>query len=150
MSEDRPLGVKLITIFYLLKSGAMILALITAYADPDLQASAQAFIAQLAPPLQSFHSDIGLIIAPLFVVFGITIAMGIWLLKRWARLILLLESQFALAKLAIVVLGLTAFDHKLLSLLNSSPYFVIDVFSSVLMVFYLLDPEVRTAFREPD
>ncbi|MGA8673332.1 MAG: hypothetical protein WB679_25885 [Terracidiphilus sp.] len=147
MEDRRPVGVKLIAAFFFLKAAAIILALIVAHIYPGYRASAQEFIGQLAPLLQGQHTDLGMLIAPFFSLLGIVIGLGVWFTKQWARTLLILDTGIPLGRLAIALVTITALDRKLFALLPSSAYFLIDVFSSILILGYLLDPNARRAFR---
>lgn len=148
MMDSRPSGVMLISAFYLVKAFAMALAVLVGILLPDSAESAFKFAAQLAPLLQLFHSTKGLFVAPLFVVLGLAIAWGVWNLRGWAWGLLVVMCGIPLVRLAqFLVIG-TLINHTLLSKLPSSPFFVIDVFTSLLIVNYLLREDVKRAFGD--
>jgi hypothetical protein len=144
----RPLGVTLISAFYLVKSAALTVAILVAILRPDSIQSAYNFSAQLAPILQLFHSTHGIFVAPIFVLLGLAIAVGVWSLEGWAWGLLVVMCGVPLVRLVqFLVIGLFI-DHALLSSLPSSPFFAIDVLTSLLIVNYLLKADVKRAFGD--
>lgn len=83
---------------------------------------------------------------PLFVALGSAIVLGVWFQQGWAWVLLLCDCGFPLLNLAQFLTFGWALYPKWLSLLPSSPYFAIDTVSSIFIVYYLLQPEVRRAF----
>lgn len=150
MGIIRPLGVKLISALYFVKSLALTIAIVVATIRPDLLPVAQKFAAELAPLLKVFHSSLGMMIAPFFVVLGIAIGVGIWCLSGWAYGLLIVMCGVSLIRLAQFLVACFLVNHKWLSLLPSSPLFAIDVTTSIFIVAYLLRPEVKQAFGDPN
>lgn len=145
-SRDRLFGVKVIVAFFLLKTAALGVALLVAMARPQNRAASLGFMAQLAPLLQLMHGEMTLRVAPAFVVLGLAIVLGVWFMREWAWAILLFDRGIPLFNLAQFLVVALLFDRKWLSLLPSSPYFAIDVVSSIFIVYYLVQPDVRRAF----
>lgn len=144
--RDRLFGVKVIVAFFLVKTTAFGVALLVAESYPKDRPAALAFLAHLAPLLQSMHSTTALRVAPLFVVLGAVIIVGIWFLQEWAWALLLFDRGFALVDLAQFLAVAVGFNRKWLLLLPTSPYFALDVVSSMFIVYYLIQPDVRRVF----
>lgn len=150
MKNARPLGVKLISALYIGKAIGIAAAVATAWSNPDSLPAAQRFASQLAPPLQMFHSNTGMMFAPLFVLLGLALGAGVWFLQGWAWGLLLVMCGIPLVRLAQFLGFSLLINHRLISLLPSSPFFAFDVFTSLLIVGYLLKPEVKYIFGDRD
>jgi hypothetical protein len=147
-TSARPVGVQLISGLYFLKASAMAVAIGVALIIPDSAPAAQRFAAQLAPLLQLIHSNLWLLIAPLFVLLGIAVGVGVWFLQGWAWGLLVVMCGVPLVRLAQFLFAGIVVNRAWLSHLPSSPLFVIDVSTSVLIVWYLLQDDVKRAFGD--
>jgi len=94
------------------------------------------------------HLGMVLSIAPLFVILGLVIVLGVWFLQGWAWALLLIDCGIPLVRLGQFLIIALAFNRQWLTFLPSSPYFAIDVLSSMVIVQYLLRPDVRCAFGD--
>jgi hypothetical protein len=146
--RERLFGVKLIAAFFLVKTLVFSSALVVAHISLRSEAAALGLIEQLAPPLQLLNSQMALLFAPAFIIFGLVIIFGVWFLQGWAWALLFVDCGIPLVRLAQFFLVASIVDRKWLSFLPSSPYFAIDVVSSIFIVAYLLQPEVMRAFGD--
>jgi len=94
------------------------------------------------------HLEMALSIAPLFVILGLVLVLGVWFLQGWAWALLLVGCGIPLVRLGQFLIIALAVNRQWLTFLPSSPYFAIDVLSSMFIVEYLVRPEVRRAFGE--
>jgi hypothetical protein len=149
MTKHRSLGVKLIAAYLCVEAAVLITAIAIALMRPELQPGASDYISHLEPYIQAFdfrNSGIVLALGLLFALFDIVVGLGISLLKRWARTIIVLNSSWILGRLAVGLAIVIATDRKALSSLKLSPYPAIYLTASALMLCYLLDPDVRNEF----
>jgi predicted transporter len=91
-------------------------------------------------------SDSVLALGLLFALFDIVVGLGILLLKRWARTIIVVNNSWILGRAAVGLAIVIVTDRKALSSLQLSPYLEIYLIASVFMLFYLLDPRVKREF----
>jgi hypothetical protein len=144
----RLFGIQLIAAFFLVKTAVFGGALLAAHLDLRIRVAAIELIRQLAPLLQLTRPQVVLAVAPLFLILGMVIVPGVWFLQGWAWVLLFVDRGTSLIDLA-QFLGFSAlFNGGRLPLLPSSPYFAVDIVSSMFIVVYLLRPEVRRAFGD--
>jgi len=140
MTGDRPLGVKLVAAYLFLKATALVLAVAFIYEKPGFWQGAKEFIA-------NFDLNLGVMAAPVFAFLDVAVGMGIWSLKKWARTLIILDHSYALCRGIVASALLMGFDRKLLASLASTPYFAINVATCIAILFYLLDPDVKSKFE---
>jgi len=146
--QRRLFGIQLIAAFFLLKTAVFGGALLAAHLDLRIRVAAIELMRELAPLLQLARPQVALAVAPLFLILGVAIVLGVWFLQGWAWVLLFVDRGTSLIDLA-QFLGFSAlFNGGRLPLLPSSPYFAIDIVSSMFIIVYLLRPEVRRAFGD--
>jgi hypothetical protein len=143
MARDRLLGVRLIAAYLFLKATALIVAEAVVHSRSDLQPEADEFISYFAINLgASLRHQSALLTAFLDVSVG----LGIWFLRRWARTVIVLTNSYGLCRITIGSAILMNLDRRFLTSQISSPYFAISVVAAILILFYLLDTDVKRAF----
>ena len=140
MTEGRPLGVKLIAAYLFLKATALVLAVAVISKKPEYGQGAKEFIL-------NFDLNLGVMAAPVFALLDVTVGMGIWWLKKWARMLIILDHSYALCRGIVASALLMGLDPKLLVSLTSTPYFAVNAVTCVTILFYLLDPDVKSKFE---
>jgi hypothetical protein len=148
MTQHPPLGVKLIAVYFCLKAAVVIVAVAIAHFKPELQPAVANFLADVVPLIRRYELlNYGVFVAPPFALLDLTVGLGIWHLRRWARALVVLDLSWGLTKVAMGLAAMMAFYREMLSPQTLSPYFVIELSRCILMFFYLIDPDVRHAFR---
>jgi hypothetical protein len=145
MNGGRPLGIKLIAAYLLMRAAALIAAMSIVYMRPELRKGADDFILYFAINLGSMLRHESAIISALL---DVALGLGIWFLMRWSRTVIVMLSSYGLCRAAIGSAILMEIDRKFLLSQISSPYFAISVVVCVLTLFYLLDPDVKRLFGE--
>lgn len=147
MNVNRPFGVKLIAGVFFLEAAVLVLAAAVGYLKPELQPNANKFIAQRAPYLQDLDLvKFGVMLAPLLAAFDAAKGLGIWFLKRWARVLIVLDLTYRLGEAAVAAVLLWGVDRKMLLSIVSTPAFAIGSVLNVIILGYLLDPDAKRAF----
>lgn len=147
MTEDRPLGVTLIALYFFLKSAVLIVTAAIVRMRPELEPQANEFISHIVASVQDFNLlNLAAMLAPLYALFYAVLGLGVWFLRRWARLLILMNLLYGLGGVAVGLTILIIFDHKALSSLGSNPYLAFGLVVGLLMLRCLLDPDVERAF----
>ncbi|HXB62436.1 MAG TPA: hypothetical protein VNU94_06260 [Acidobacteriaceae bacterium] len=136
------MGVKLIAAYLLLKAVALILAATIVHTRPDLWPGAKEFISNAAIN----------VVVPLpypTAFLYIAVGLGILFLKRWSRKIIVLTNIYGLCRMAVGSILLMQIDRKFLIAQISSQYFAFNLVAGILILIYLLRPDVMSAFGEP-
>lgn len=150
MTDHRPLAVKLIAEYFCLKAVLLTIAVAIVYTSPEIKPAENDFISLLAPIVPEHIGRIGVLFALPFALVRLVIGLGIWFMKKWARMIIVLDLSWAFCSAGIGLATSISFDHKLPQLPSSSPYLPIDILISILILFYLFDPDVKRAFGVRD
>lgn len=146
-SKSRPLGIKFITAYLCLRALLLVVVSIFAYLTPESRPQCNRFISHLIPMVLRLHAlDFAFILAPLFSFVEAVAGIGIWMLKRWARTIIVLELSYLAVRIGVGLVALAAFDRRDFDTLKPSPYFIIEALACLIMLGCLLDPDVKSAF----
>ena len=147
MTENRPLGVRLIALYFFLKSAILIVTAVTAHIRPELESKANEFISHIVASVQDFDLlSFAVTLAPLYALFYAVLGLGVWFLKRWARLLILMNLLYGLGGAAVGLAILIFSNPKALSSLGSNPYLLVGLVVGLLVLRCLLDPDVERAF----
>jgi hypothetical protein len=151
MAENKPLGIKLISLYLLIKAVALITVSAIGFLIPELRSSANEFIFHFVASFKQLQVvDYGIVVAALFASFEMIKAFGLWHQKRWARFIVLADIYYFFGRGVLGLVALSGIDHSKFSSITSSPYFIIGLTQRLIVLFYLLDPDVKRAFGVPD
>jgi hypothetical protein len=132
-----------------MEATVLITAIAIALMKPEFRPGASDFISHLEPYIQAFDfHDSGIVLALglLFALFDIVVGLGILFLKGWARTIIVVNNSWILGRAAVGLAIVILIDRKALSSARLSPYLEFYLLASVLMLFYLLDPDVKREF----
>jgi hypothetical protein len=141
MNGVRLLGVKFIAIYLFLKAAALILAVFIINTRPDLRQGANEFITY-------FSINIGITLPYLAVILNVTLGLGILFQQRWSRTIIVCINSYYFFKLIFGSVIRMQLEPKRFSSEISSPYFIVSCVASLIILCYLLDPDVKRAFGE--
>jgi hypothetical protein len=137
------MGVTLVAAYAFLKAAALLLAVALVHTRPDIRPSASEFISGIA-----FKAGVSL--PYLTALLDVAVGLGIWFLKSWSRKLIVVTNAYALCRMAVGSAILMAIDRKFLISQTSSPYFAVNLTAGIVILVYLLDPEVKRIFREPE
>lgn len=141
VAKNRPVGVALIAGYLILKAAALLLAVTIVRTSPSLQPKASEFIANVA-------FKVGVSLPYPTAILDVVMGLGIWLLKSWARTIIVVINGYGLCRMAVGSAILMAVDRQFLISHTSSPYFAVNLLAGVAILVYLLDPERKRLFAE--
>ncbi|MGH9775929.1 MAG: DUF2127 domain-containing protein [Candidatus Acidiferrales bacterium] len=135
---QRPIGVTFIACIFLLGALLLMFNALQMLFDPRLLARIAASSSRGGPPVPGMGSAIGTI---LLVAAGIAAlnAIGLWMLKNWARILSICISAIVLV-LAIPELFLDLSNP--IALLGA----LLRIIISPIIIVYLLNPRVKQAF----
>ncbi|MGB6691739.1 MAG: hypothetical protein WBE76_28195 [Terracidiphilus sp.] len=146
-ARRRPLGVKLLATYFLLKAIAIACAAVLGLARPELRARAIDFISYFYRELKDFDLErVGIALSPVFVALEVVKAAGVWLLRKWAWIFIVLWLTWWVCEAGAAVLILWATDRGTLLSIVATPEFAFAVLLNVVVLAYLLDPDVKSAF----
>lgn len=147
----RPLAVKFIAAYLLLKAAALSLCVIVARLHPSTHPAANGIIEDLVPMLLGIHEpSADFWWAPVFVAVDVALGVGIWFLQSWARTIIVIDLTWLFGRVTVGLLALAAIHPKGLHFRNPSPYFSINLVASLIILACLVDPDTRRAFQSRD
>lgn len=144
----RPFAVRLIATYLWLKAIVLIICVIAVHHHPSVQSAANGVIEDLVPMIMALREpkdDIWL--APLFAMVDAALGTGIWFLQRWARVVIVIDLTWLFTRVAIGLVALVAIHPKVLHLRTPSPYLVINITASLMILGCLLDPDIKHAFQ---
>jgi len=151
LARNRPLGLKLIAALFLLEGAAVIIAVGIGLSRPEFRSAANRFIAQRVPFIEELNgSRFSFFLATLSALVSFAEGLGIWYLKRGAGAFIVYDLTYRLGAGVVAAAMLWASDRKMLVSIVSPPQYVIGLVTNILVLMYLLDPEIRQAFGIPD
>lgn len=151
MNQNNPLGVKVIASYFFLKAGVLLSASAIGYLRPELREGANEFISHGASFVKQFDMvKYGIALAPLLAVYETVMGLGFWFLKRWARLLVLVNIYYYFGRGIMGLLLLWEINPKTAHPIMSSPYFMVALILNIVFLLYLIDSDVKRAFKIPD
>ena len=144
----RPVGVKLVALYFCLRASALILALVLAQLRPEAGFAANDLIANLLPIIQRVYAhDYEMFLAPIFALLEIVLGLGIWFLRKWARTLAVWDLMWEmLATLGMLSTTNSAHSFTHRPTLAITSYIAMELIASMLILVYLFNPLVKKAF----
>lgn len=105
---ERPLGLALLALYEFSRAGLLLVLMAAVYVRPDALSDAgpslRLLISLATDHIVTTQSHLGggslgvILLFPLYAAASAILGCGVWFLKRWARIILLLSSGIALVR----------------------------------------------------
>src|SRR6266508_3899933 len=134
MATRRPFGITLIAAYLILKAVALLMAMAVVHLSSVPQPIASELVSAVSLRI---HIPLPFPTA----LLSVTVGLGIWFLKKWARTVIVVVNTYALCRMAVGSAILMAIDRKFLISQTSSPYFALNLIAGIAILVYLLDPE---------
>jgi hypothetical protein len=148
MNIHRPVGIKLVAIYFCLRASAIILALVLAQLRPEAGSSANDLIANLLPIIRRIYAhDYEMFLAPIFAFLEMVLGLGIWFLRKWARTLAvwdLMWEMLATLDMLSTTNSAHSFAHR--PTLAITSYIEVEFIASMLILVYLFNSAVKKAF----
>lgn len=148
MSERRQIGIWFVAAYFLVKAALIAFDGATAFFIPSKAPEALAAIREMVPLVRRLDSgpNVSLIIALAFVLFGIIVGVCVLKRQKWAAGYIVAYHGIALLWFLAVSLGLRVVGLDSPTSMLSSPYGKVEILASLLMIAYLVQPEVMRSF----
>lgn len=85
-------------------------------------------------------------LAPVFALVDVTLGVGVWLLQRWARTLIVIDLTWLFGRALVGLAAALVFFHGAVDFQNLSRYFIINLVASLMTLAFLLDSDVKRAF----
>ncbi len=145
--NHRPLAVRLIAFYLLLKATVLTVCVIAARLRPSTQSTANEIIEGLCLMIMAWREpahDVWL--APIFVLGNATLGIGIWFLQKWARTIVVIDLAWLYGRALVGLPVALVFHRDGGHFQNPSVYFDINIAVGIVILAALFDPDVERAF----
>lgn len=148
MSERRLIGIWLVATYFFAKATLIAVMVATAFGNPSEASRPLTTIRELLPLVRRLDAgpNLSLIVASLFVLFGIVVGACVVMRQKWAAGYIVAYHGIALLWYLAVSLGLKVMGLDSFSEILSSPYGKAEILASLLMIVYLVQPNVRRSF----
>lgn len=153
--RTRPAPVTIISLYYSVGAGLILLIVLADSLFPDLQITSQLGVQVFFYIITHHNATSGMalfIVMPCIAIYLLVVACGIWFLMKWARKLTIVTSALTVASWLRAILvrqwafGETIFQDKLA---QETVYVVI--FINALILYYLIaDADVISAFDNKD
>lgn len=147
MQSKRPGGIALLAFYYFFWATFLLGSAAVAYEQTGWWAAHSAFLAQFAQVPQ--NPQIGPLIAALWGAYCVTMGAGFWLLKRWARVIVLVNTYYFFGRGIVLLLAFAWIWPAEARPIVSSPWFPIVLVMRLILWWYLVDDRTKEAFGIP-
>jgi branched-subunit amino acid ABC-type transport system permease component len=144
---NRPAKVKFVAFYLCAKAAALGGCVLSVHFWPDTLLAANGLIEGLVPfigALRDPGADIWL--APLFALVDVTLGVGVWLLQRWARTLIVIDLTWLFGRALVGLAAVLIVFHGAVHFQNTSRYFTVNLMASLITLAFLLDSDVKRAF----
>jgi len=141
-------GLWLIAAYFAAKSCVLLILVLSLALSVGNASSVLAIMREVLPLLTRLDASpqVSVVLALSFAMFGVALSVSIVTRKKWAAAYVVLYHGIAVVRFLLAILFLKSVGWGVSSRELSSRYMQVEILASLLMVAYLLHPEVRRAF----